>query len=95
LGGVVLALIAAFRPALWSASMARANLIGAARLVGLALSIWILRDKTGFIAAAIGFPLLSFSIAALVASAAGPAGLLGCHAVPGAGELAAMAYSLI
>jgi len=94
LGGVVLAQVATFQPALWSGVMARANLIGAAGLIGLAVSIWIFRDKTGFVATSIGFPVLSFSMAALVASAAGPAGFLGRYAVPGAGALAAMAYSL-
>jgi peptidoglycan/LPS O-acetylase OafA/YrhL len=94
LGGVVLAAIAAFRPSLWQALMRRANLIGAAALICLAVAIWIFGDQASLIATVIGFPLLSLGMTGLVAWGAGPSGLLGRRPVPGAGAVAAMAYSL-
>jgi peptidoglycan/LPS O-acetylase OafA/YrhL len=94
LGGVVLALIAAFRPSLWVTLMHRANLIGAAALVCLGIAIWIFTDQASLTATVIGFPLLSLGMTGLVAWGAGPHGLLGRRAVPGAGAVAAMAYSL-
>jgi peptidoglycan/LPS O-acetylase OafA/YrhL len=94
LGGVVLALIAAFRPSLWAALMHRANMIGAAALVCLGSAIWMFSDQASLIATVIGFPLLSLGMTGLVAWGAGPYGLIGRRAVPGAGAVAAMAYSL-
>jgi peptidoglycan/LPS O-acetylase OafA/YrhL len=94
LGGVVLAAIAAFRPSLWQALMRQANLIGAGALTCLAVAIWIFGDQASLIATVIGFPLLSLGMTGLVAWGAGPSGLLGRRPVPGAGAVAAMAYSL-
>ena len=94
LGGVVLALVAAFRPALWAALMRHANIVGAAAVVVLALAIWLFRDQASLAATVAGFPLLSLGMAGLVACGAGRSGLLGRRAIPGAGAVAAMAYSL-
>jgi peptidoglycan/LPS O-acetylase OafA/YrhL len=93
LGGVVLALIAAFRPVLWAAMMRRANLLGVLGLAAIAVSIWMFRDRTSFATTVFGYPLLSLGMAGMVAAAAGPSGLLGRRAIPGAGAVAAMAYS--
>jgi peptidoglycan/LPS O-acetylase OafA/YrhL len=94
LGGVVLALIAAFRPKLWAAVMRRADLIGLVGLLAVAGGIWIFSAPPGFVSTVFGYPLVSFGMTALVAAAAGPIGLLGRRAIPGAATVAAMAYSL-
>jgi len=94
LAGVVLAMIAAFRPVLWQAMLARGNLIAAMGAVAIAVSIWLFEDQQAFIPTVVGYPLLSWGLAALVVAGASPTSLLGRWRVPGAGWIAAMAYSL-
>jgi peptidoglycan/LPS O-acetylase OafA/YrhL len=94
LGGVALALIAAFRPALWAAMMRRADLFAVAGLMAVAAGIWMFSGARSFASTVFGYPLVSLGMTALVAAAAGPIGILGRRAVPGAATVAAMAYSL-
>ncbi len=92
--GMVFAAVRAFRPGWWAALMARANLLGGAGLAGVAVSIWLFGPDPNLVSSVIGYPLLSLSMAALVAAASSPRSLLGARRLPGAGLLAAMAYSL-
>ena len=92
--GVVLAVLKTFRPALWSRAMRRGNLLLAGGAIGMAISIAIFRDRDGFVASVAGYPVLSFSLALLVAAANSTASLIGRSAIPGAGPIAACSYSL-
>jgi peptidoglycan/LPS O-acetylase OafA/YrhL len=94
LAGVILAMVRTFRPAAWAGLMARPNLLAGAGAVGLAASIALFQDQSAFWPSVVGYPLLALSFALLVASAASPKGLLGARPIPGAGLVAAMAYSL-
>ncbi|MEO6279621.1 acyltransferase [Roseateles sp.] len=92
--GVVLAALCVYRPALWARLQARSTwlLLGGVAAAGLAL--FLFRNRTGLVANAVGWPLLSFGFGLLVLSATAPRGWLGRWAVPGAGWLAAASYSL-
>jgi peptidoglycan/LPS O-acetylase OafA/YrhL len=95
LGGVCAALVSRFRPQMWSAMMARANLCLALGLAGVAAAVLTFGGEIGgFFAATLGFPLLAASMALLVIAGAGRRSLIGRWPVPGAGALAAGAYSL-
>ena len=94
LAGVVLAMIAAFRPDLWRRVLARGNALAVVGLVMVAGAIWLLANQRDFIPTVFGYPLLSWGLAALTAAAASPTSLLGRWRAPGAGAIAAMAYSL-
>jgi peptidoglycan/LPS O-acetylase OafA/YrhL len=94
LGGVALALIAAFRPKIWAAMMRRADLFGVVGLVAIAGGIWMFSRRPDFVSTVFGYPLVSSGMTALVAAAAGPMGVLGRRPIPGAATVAAMAYSL-
>jgi peptidoglycan/LPS O-acetylase OafA/YrhL len=59
---------------------------------GIALAIF--QDRAGLLASVLGYPLLSWGLALIVAAAASPACWLGRHRVPGAGWLALISYSL-
>jgi peptidoglycan/LPS O-acetylase OafA/YrhL len=94
LAGVVLAVIATYRPAWWARLTARPNVLALAGLAGMALSLWLFRDRPGVLGNTLGWPVLSFAIAALVASAATGRGVLGMLQLPGAAWIAAISYSL-
>jgi peptidoglycan/LPS O-acetylase OafA/YrhL len=95
LAGVAAAAVRTFRPALWSWFAARANLWLAAGFVGAILSAAFFGGQIpSFWACVLGFPLLSASFALMVAAGAVPRSLIGSRAIPGAGALAAGAYSL-
>ncbi|HEV7385712.1 MAG TPA: hypothetical protein VGN89_12590, partial [Phenylobacterium sp.] len=94
LGGVTLALIAAFRPKLWASLMRRADLIGLVGLAAVAGGIWMFNRRPDLVSTVFGYPLVSLGMTALVAAAAGPTGVLGRRPIPGAATVAAMAYSL-
>jgi peptidoglycan/LPS O-acetylase OafA/YrhL len=94
LGGMIFAAIRAFRPMWWQALLRHANLTLIVGAAGVAVAIRLFVDETAFLATVIGFPILSLSMAALVAAGASPQGLIGRWHVPGAGAIAAMAYSL-
>jgi len=94
LGGVIVAMIKAFRPALWDQLMRRANLVMALGLGAVALAIWLFVDQQAFVPTVIGYPILAAGMACLVAAGASSHGLIGRWRIPGAGAVAAMAYSL-
>jgi len=94
LAGVVLATLCIYRPALWARLQARSTALLLAGLAAAAVALWLFRDRTGLLANAIGWPLLSAGFGLLVLSATSPSGWLGRWAVPGAGWLAAVSYSL-
>lgn len=94
LAGVALAAVRSFRPALWEQLMRRANLLTVAGLVALGLAAWLFQDQFAFWPSVVGYPLLASAFALLVAAAASPHGVLGGRPVPGAGAVAAAAYSL-
>lgn len=92
--GVALAVWKTFRPDHWTRAQRHANLALLAGLAVLALAFWLFADRTGLLANAIGWPVLSLGLALLVFAGAGRNGIVGGRAVPGAGWLAAISYSL-
>ncbi|HSW04374.1 acyltransferase family protein [Aquabacterium sp.] len=94
LAGVILAACKTFRPASWARLGERANLVLLAGALGMGLSFWLFRERTGLLANSIGWPVLSVALALLVVAGAQRGGLLGGRALPGAGALAAVSYSL-
>jgi len=95
LAGVTAAAIKTFRPSLWNALTARANLLLGAGVAGVVLSAMFFVDQTAdFWPAVFGFPLLSLSIALVVVAASAPDSVIGRRTIPGVGALAAGSYSL-
>ena len=95
LGGIGVALVQVFRPGWWAALSRRGNLVLALGLAGIVATMWLFPNQNGgFFAAVLGFPLLAVSMSLLVVAGAAPSSLIGRYAVPGAGALAAGAYSL-
>jgi peptidoglycan/LPS O-acetylase OafA/YrhL len=94
LAGVILAAIQVYRRDLWERLQRRANALLLAGLALMAGVLWLFVDRVGFLPNLIGFPLLSFALALLVAAAASPQCWIGRRAVPGAGWIAAMSFSL-
>ena len=94
LAGVVLAVIAVFRPATWERLLHRGNVFLVLGVIGMALAFWLFPQRTGLMANAIGWPVLSWSIAALVIAGASGHSVIGKRALPGAAWIAAMSYSL-
>ncbi|WP_369978774.1 acyltransferase family protein [Xanthomonas bundabergensis] len=94
LAGVVLAVLKVFRPQYWQWLQRRANAAMLAGLAVCALAMWLFRERTGLLGNAIGWPVLSLGLALLVCAGASLHGVLGRRAVPGAGWLAAVSYSL-
>ena len=94
LAGVVLAVIAAFRPATWERMLARGNAFLALGLIGMALAFWLFQQRTGLMGNAIGWPVLSWAIASMVIAGASPNSLIGRRALPGAAWIATISYSL-
>jgi len=93
LAGVVLATVQAYRPALWASLQAKANLLLLAGLAMTGAAIAIFQDRAGLLASVVGYPLLSWGLALVVAACTSPACLLS-RPVPGAGWLALVSYSL-
>lgn len=92
--GVALAALRVYRPAAWARLQERPTLTMLGGLACAAAALWLFRDRTGLVANAVGWPLLSFGFGLLVLSASSSQGLLGRWAVPGTGWLAAGSYSL-
>ncbi|WP_395648688.1 acyltransferase family protein [Thermomonas sp.] len=92
--GVMLAAWQAYRPAAWSRAAKHANLFTLAGVLVLVLAFWLFRDRVGLLGNSIGWPVLSLALALLVFAGAQPHGVLGARALPGAGWIAAVSYSL-
>jgi peptidoglycan/LPS O-acetylase OafA/YrhL len=95
LAGIALATLKIFRPVAWQRFVALPNLLLALGLAGIAGSILLFgRQIAPLLPAAIGFPLLSASIALVVAAASTGRAIVGKYRVPGGQALATAAYSL-
>lgn len=92
--GVMLASLRIYRAALWERLQKHAGLALIGGMAVSALALWLFRDRTGLLANAVGWPVLSFGFALLVFAAAGRRSLIARLAVPGAGWLAGVSYSL-
>jgi peptidoglycan/LPS O-acetylase OafA/YrhL len=95
LAGIALALLKIFRPSAWKGFVAKPNLLLAAGLTGIGIAIMLFGGGFSPLAGvAIGFPLLSASMALIVAAASTGRGLVGKYRIPGGQALATGAYSL-
>jgi peptidoglycan/LPS O-acetylase OafA/YrhL len=94
LAGVVLAVWKTYRPDSWSRAAPRANLVLLMGLATMALSFWLFRERTGLLGNSIGWPVLSLGLAMLVFAGAQTNSLIGRRALPGAGWVAAVSFSL-
>lgn len=94
LAGVLLAALRIFRPQAWTRWQARSNAVLLGGLAMSCLAFWLFRERTGLLANALGWPLLSFGFGLLVFAGADRHSLIGRWRVPGAGWLAAVSYSL-
>ncbi|MFT3755592.1 MAG: acyltransferase [Pseudoxanthomonas sp.] len=94
LAGVALATWKTFRPQAWQRARGHANVFLLAGIAVIALSMWLFRDRVGLLGNTFGWPVLSAGLGLLVFAGAGRDSLIGRWAVPGAGWLAAISYSL-
>ena len=92
--GVMLATLQVYRPHLWARLQARSNTCLLGGVTVSCLAFWLFRDRTGLLANAIGWPLLSFGFGLLVFAAADCRSLVGRWRIPGVGWIAAISYSL-
>lgn len=92
--GVMLAAARVYRPVLWSRWGRYANGFLLAGVAVVGGSIWLFRDRTGFVPTVVGYPLLSFGLGLLVFAGAHASSVLARWRVPAAGWLAAVSYSL-
>jgi peptidoglycan/LPS O-acetylase OafA/YrhL len=92
--GVALAALRVYRPAQWQRLQELPMPLMLGGLAFAALAFWLFRDRTGLVANAVGWPLLSLGFGLLLVSATSARGLLGRRAVPVAGWLATISYSL-
>jgi peptidoglycan/LPS O-acetylase OafA/YrhL len=91
--GVAAACINVFRPRLWATLTAKPIVLLGAGVLGVGASMAFFGDVVaGFLPTVLAFPLLSFSMALLVAASAAGRSII--PPVPGASALAAGAYSL-
>ncbi|MGK5078203.1 acyltransferase family protein [Janthinobacterium sp. HLX7-2] len=92
--GVMLAVTRGFRPAWWTWLMVRGPMLLGLGAVGLAAAMWLLRGVPGYAAIVFGYPLLSCSLACLVAGCISERTWPGRWRLPGAATLATLAFSL-
>ena len=93
--GIAAAAIRAFRPATWARLTTRPNLLLGAGLLGVVASSFFFHTQIArFWPTVLGFPLLSFSIVLVVMAGSESGSLISRYPIPGAGALAAGAYSL-
>ena len=95
LAGIALAILKIFRPSAWEGFVAQPNLLLAAGITGVGIVIMLVGGPISpLVGAAIGFPLLSASVALIVAAASTGRSIVGKYRVPGGQALATGAYSL-
>lgn len=92
--GVTLAALRVFRPHMWARLQARSNVFVLGGVALCCFAFWLFRDRTGLLANAIGWPVLSFGFGLLVFAGADRRSVIGRWRVPGVGWLAAISYSL-
>ena len=92
--GVMLAALRVYRPQVWARLQLRSNAILLGSLAVCCLAFWLFRERTGFLANTLGWPLLSFGFGLLVFAGADRTSLIGRWRVPGAGWMATISYSL-
>ncbi len=92
--GIMLAVLRVWRPQGWARWQARSNLVLAAGVVVTAFAFWLFRERTGLLANAIGWPVLSFGFGLLVFAGADRASVLARWRWPGVAWLATVSYSL-
>ena len=92
--GVMLATLRVYRASVWERLQRHANAILFGGVLTCGLALWLFRDRTGLLANALGWPLLSFGFGLLVFAAAERHSLIGRWKLPGAGWVAAISYSL-
>jgi peptidoglycan/LPS O-acetylase OafA/YrhL len=93
-GGLALALVKAFRPGAWSWLMRRSNMALALGAAAIGLTAWLSQQTPNLISVLVEFPILGLGTSLVVAAGASERGLIGRWRIPGAGLIAAMAYSL-
>jgi peptidoglycan/LPS O-acetylase OafA/YrhL len=95
LAGIALAILRIFRPAGWQRLVQRPNWLLGLGLAGMAGSILLFgRQIAPLLPSVLGFPLLSASIALVVAAASTGQAVVGKYRIPGGQALATGAYSL-
>ncbi|MBA4217062.1 MAG: acyltransferase [Proteobacteria bacterium] len=92
--GVMLAVLRVYRPDSFQRLQARSNQLLLSALALWALALLLFSNRTGLLANAIGWPVLSLGFGLLVLAATDPAGLLGRWTLPGTAWLAKISYSL-
>src|SRR5262249_18606403 len=95
LAGVTAATIKSLRPGVWTMLTKRPNFLLALGIIGVGVNSALFREQVpSFLPTTLGFPLLAISMAMMVMAASESRSLIGRYALPGAGPLAAGAYSL-
>ncbi len=95
LAGVAAATVQAFRPRVWGVLTSRPNILFAGGVAGVILSMLFFGGQAaGLAPATFAYPLLALSMAMLVVAGSNSRSIIGRIPVPGAGALAAGAYSL-
>jgi peptidoglycan/LPS O-acetylase OafA/YrhL len=95
LAGIALALLKIFRPSAWKRFVAQPNLLFTGGLVGAVAAMFLFAGPVSpLLGPALGFPLLSASVALIVAAASTGSALVGKYRIPGGAALATAAYSL-
>ena len=92
--GVLLAAWRCWRPHAWRRAQRHANAVLLAGLAVMGLALWLFRQRTGLLGNTLGWPVLSFGLGLLVFAGAAPGSWIGRRALPMAGWLAAISYSL-
>lgn len=92
--GVFLAAWKTRRPQSWAHARHYADISLIGGILVVAFSFWLFRDRGGLLGNTIGWPVLSFGLALLVFAGAGRDSLTGRKAIPAAGWLAGISYSL-
>jgi peptidoglycan/LPS O-acetylase OafA/YrhL len=83
--GVMLATLRVYQPLRRARLQMRSGVVLVAGIAVSGLALWLFRDRTGLLANALGWPVLSFGFSLLVFAAADRCSLIGRRAVPGAG----------
>lgn len=92
--GVALATWKVFRPQAWASARRHANPLLFLGIATMSLALRLFQDRTGLLANAVGWPVLSVGLGLLVFAGAGRDSLIGRWKVPGAEWLAAASYSI-